>query len=41
MQSEMANGLKALQCDNVRLKKRIAAQDLEMDILKQAAKGTG
>ena len=34
----MAKGLKALQKENVRLKKMVAEQALVMDILKEAAK---
>ena len=35
----MAKELKALQKENVRLKKLVADQALDMDILKEAAKG--
>ena len=36
---EMAKELKALQKENARLKKLVADQALDMDILKEAAKG--
>ena len=39
MQPEMAKELKALQTENVRLKKLVANQALDMEILKEAAKG--
>ncbi len=39
MQPEMAKELKALQKENARLKKMVADQALDMDILKEAAKG--
>ena len=39
MQPEMAKELKALQNENARLKKMVAEQALDMDILKEAAKG--
>ena len=39
MQPEMAKQLKALQKENARLKKMVAEQALDMDILKEAAKG--
>ena len=39
MQPEMAKELKALQKENARLKKMVAEQALDMDILKEAAKG--
>ena len=39
MQSEMAKELKALRKENVRLKKMVAEQAVDMDILKEAAKG--
>jgi putative transposase len=39
MQPEMAKQLKALQKENARLKKMVADQALDMDILKEAAKG--
>ena len=38
-QPEMAKQLKALQNENARLKKRVAEQALDMEILKEAAKG--
>ena len=38
MQPEMAKELKALQKENVRLKKMVAEQALDMEILKEAAK---
>ena len=37
--SEMAKELKALQNENARLKKMVAEQALDMEILKEAAKG--
>ena len=40
MQPEMAKELKALQKENARLKKMFAEQALDMEILKEAAKGT-
>ena len=36
---EMAKELKALQNENARLKKMVAEQALDMEILKEAAKG--
>ena len=39
MQPEMAKELKALQKENARLKKMVAEQALDMEILKEAAKG--
>jgi putative transposase len=39
MQPEMAKQLKALEKENVRLKKMVAEQALDMEILKEAAKG--
>ena len=39
MQPEMAKELKALQNENARLKKRVAEQALDMEILKEAVKG--
>lgn len=39
MQPEMARQLKALEKENARLKKMVAEQALDMDILKEAAKG--
>ena len=39
MQPEMAKELKALQKENARLKKVVADQILDMEILKEAAKG--
>ncbi len=39
MQPEMAKELKALQKENARLKKVVADQVLDMEILKEAAKG--
>ena len=39
MQPEMAKELKALQKENARLKKMVAEQTLDMEILKEAAKG--
>ena len=39
MQPEMINDLKALQTEITRLKKLVAEQVLEMEILKEAAKG--
>jgi transposase-like protein len=39
MQPEMAKQLKGLQKENARLKKMVAEQALDMDILKEAAKG--
>ena len=38
-QPEMAKELKALQNKNARLKKMVAEQALDMEILKEAAKG--
>ena len=39
MQPEMAKELKALQKENARLTKMVAEQALDMEILKEAAKG--
>ena len=39
MQPEMAKQLKALEKENSRLKKMVAEQALDMEILKEAAKG--
>ena len=39
MQPAMAKQLKSLQKENVRLKKLVAEQALNMEILKEAAKG--
>ena len=39
MAPEMAKELKALQKENARLKKLVAVQALDMEILKEAAKG--
>ena len=39
MKPEMAKELKALQKENSRLKKMVAEQALDMEILKEAAKG--
>ena len=39
MQPEMAKELKALRKEDVRLKKMVAEQAVDMDILKEAAKG--
>ena len=39
MQPEMAKELKALQKENAPLKKMVAEQALDMEILKEAAKG--
>ena len=39
MQPEMAKELKSLQKENARLKKLVANQALDMEILKEAAKG--
>ena len=39
MQPEMAKQLKALEKQNARLKKLVADQALDMEILKEAAKG--
>ncbi len=39
MQPEMTKQLKALEKENARLKKMVAEQALDMDILKEAAKG--
>jgi putative transposase len=39
MQPEMAKELKALQKENSRLKKLVAEQALDMEILKEAARG--
>ena len=40
MQPEMAKQLKTLEKENARLKKMVAEQALDMDILKEAAKGS-
>ena len=39
MQPEMTKEFKALQKENARLKKLVADQALDMEILKEAAKG--
>ena len=39
MQPKMAKELRALQKENARLKKMVAEQALDMDILKEAAQG--
>ena len=39
MQPDMAKQLKALQKENARLKKMVAEQALDMEILKEATKG--
>lgn len=39
MQPEMAKELKALQKENARLKKLVADQALDMEILREASKG--
>ena len=39
MEPSMAKELKALQKENARLKKMVAEQALDMEILKEAAKG--
>ncbi len=39
MQPEMAKQLKSLEKENARLKKMVADQALDMEILKEAAKG--
>ncbi len=39
MQPEMAKQLRALEKENVRLKRLVANQALDMEILKEAAKG--
>ena len=39
MKPEMAKQLKALKKENARLKKMVAEQALDMEILKEAAKG--
>jgi transposase-like protein len=39
MQPEMAKQLKTLEKENARLKKMVAEQALDMEILKEAAKG--
>jgi putative transposase len=39
MQPEMTRELKALQKENARLKKLVAEQALDMEILKEAARG--
>ena len=40
MKLEMAEQLKTLEKENARLKKMVAEQALDMEILKEAAKGT-
>ena len=40
MKLEMAKQLKTLEKENARLKKMVAEQALDMEILKEAAKGT-
>jgi len=40
MKPEMAKQLKALEKENARLKKMVAEQALDMQILKEAAKGS-
>ncbi len=40
MKPEMAKQLKTLEKENARLKKMVAEQALDMEILKEAAKGT-
>ena len=39
MQPEMAKQLKALQKENARLKKMVAEQALDMELLKEASRG--
>jgi len=39
MQPDMAKQFKALQKENARLKKMVAEQALDMEILKEATKG--
>ena len=39
MQPEMAKELKALEKENARLKKMVAEQALDMEILREAARG--
>ena len=39
MKPEMAKQLKALQKENARLKKLVAEQALDMEILKEASRG--
>ena len=39
MQPEMAKELKSLQKENIRLKKLVAEQALDMEILKEASRG--
>ena len=39
MKPEMAKQLKALERENARLKKMVAEQALDMEVLKEAAKG--
>ena len=39
LKPEMAKQLKALERENARLKKMVAEQALDMEILKEAAKG--
>jgi hypothetical protein len=39
MQPQMAKQLKALEKENARLKKMVAEQALDMEILKEASKG--
>ena len=41
MQPAMAKQLKALEKENARLKKIVAEQALDTEILKEAAKGNG
>ena len=41
MQPEMTKELKALQKENARLKRLVANQALDIEILKEAAKGNG
>ena len=41
MQPEMTKELKALQKESARLKKMVAEQALDMEILKETAKGNG
>ena len=40
MKPEMVKQLKALEKENARLKKMVAEQALDMEILKEAARGT-
>jgi putative transposase len=39
MQPDMVNELKSFQKENARLKKMVAEQALDMEILKEASKG--